>query len=342
MVRFQREPKQKALSYNNDLHSGNGRLPNATYSGNIIGNVYWIRAKELDAWVLNFISDSDISSSEGGFYDSDEEIKFEDKDFENVKGDSDVEKVLEISDNIHQTKESDPTHPPGFTPELGNNNKEEGSSSINDQRKSVSGKKILSYHIVEASTHHTTCMPIIGGSIMIDRWDGETVVLGDFNEVQMEQERLDLNDITSNEALDLSQKAKIRWSIEGDEYSKYFHEILNSKRSQLAIRGILHDGDWIVKPTKIYDAKIIKDFRPISLIGSIYKIIAKILTNWKRILKKQTKTKPKNDKTKHKVEKIGKDKVIRSRKSIKSQSPRSTKVNPGKVKVNPDKPEAEK
>ncbi|GJX28198.1 retrovirus-related pol polyprotein from transposon TNT 1-94 [Tanacetum coccineum] len=69
-------------------------------------------------------------------------------------------------ENIHQTKESDPTHPLGFAPELCNNNKEEGSNSVNDQRKSVSGKKILSYHKVEASNHHTTCMHITGGSIL--------------------------------------------------------------------------------------------------------------------------------------------------------------------------------
>ncbi|GKD69608.1 RNA-directed DNA polymerase, eukaryota [Tanacetum coccineum] len=240
-----------------DLSLGNDRLPNVTYSGNI----------------------------------RDEENKFKDKDLDNVKGDSDVEKVSETSgmqengigndnehsihgeenihssdpfniyellqkkkDKIHQTKESDPTHPPGFTPELGNNNKEEGLNSVNDQRKLVSGKKIISYHNVEASTHHTTCMPITGGSILdvmnnlikmlcgnlafdhavsssvdyflaimgtwtptstkplvilvyapqelskkrelwgylcslIDRWGGETVVLGEFNEVRMEQER---------------------------------------------------------------------------------------------------------------------------------------------------------
>nr|GEZ11515.1 reverse transcriptase domain-containing protein [Tanacetum cinerariifolium] len=60
------------------------------------------------------------------------------------------------------------------------------------------------------------------------------------------------------------------------------------------------------------------------------------------------KNKAKNDKTKHKMETIEKDKAIRSRK-VKSQSPRSTKVNPekvkvnpGNVKVNPDKAEAEK
>ncbi|GKG00978.1 hypothetical protein Tco_0305683 [Tanacetum coccineum] len=42
-------------------------------------------------------------------------------------------------------------------------------------------------------------------------------------------------------ASELSQKSKIRWSIEGDENSKFFHNIINKKRAQLAIRGILVD-----------------------------------------------------------------------------------------------------
>nr|GEU87972.1 RNA-directed DNA polymerase, eukaryota [Tanacetum cinerariifolium] len=49
---------------------------------------------------------------------------------------------------------------------------------------------------------------------------------------------------------DLAQKAKIRWSIEGVKNSKYVHEIINKKRSQLAIRGVLVDGDWIEEPHK--------------------------------------------------------------------------------------------
>nr|GEU43822.1 reverse transcriptase domain-containing protein [Tanacetum cinerariifolium] len=60
-----------------------------------------------------------------------------------------------------------------------------------------------------------------------------------------------LTDIHSIEAFELSQKAKVCWSIEGDENSKYFHGIINSKRSQLNIRGILLDGDWIVDPNKV-------------------------------------------------------------------------------------------
>ncbi|GJX01717.1 hypothetical protein Tco_0185630, partial [Tanacetum coccineum] len=55
----------------------------------------------------------------------------------------------------------------------------------------------------------------------------------------------ELHEINSVNASELSQKAKIRWSIKGDENSKFFHGIINKKRAQLAIRGILADGNWI-------------------------------------------------------------------------------------------------
>ncbi|GJS12352.1 RNA-directed DNA polymerase, eukaryota [Tanacetum coccineum] len=138
-----------------------------------------------------------------------------------------------------------------------------------------------------------------------------------------------LQDLEKIDSLEVAQKAKIKWSIEVDENSKYFHGILNKKRSQLAIRGILVDGSWIDSPNKslgpngftfgfyrrywsviekdvveavsyffrygtlyrggnssfialilkMQDAKMVKDFRPISLIGSLYKIIAKTMAN---------------------------------------------------------------
>ncbi|GKA02292.1 RNA-directed DNA polymerase, eukaryota, reverse transcriptase zinc-binding domain protein [Tanacetum coccineum] len=61
----------------------------------------------------------------------------------------------------------------------------------------------------------------------------------------------DLHEINSKYASELYQKAKIRWSIEGDENSKYFHGIINKRRSQLAIRGVLVDGDWISDPATV-------------------------------------------------------------------------------------------
>ncbi|GJV46621.1 RNA-directed DNA polymerase, eukaryota, reverse transcriptase zinc-binding domain protein [Tanacetum coccineum] len=164
-----------------------------------------------------------------------------------------------------------------------------------------------------------------------------------------------LQELEKFQSLEVAQKAKIKWAIEGDENSKYYHGILNKKRSRLAIRGILVDGNWIDSPglvkseflshfknrfdqpqeTRLHldmnfpnnlnsdqqadlecevtkkeikravwdrgidkppgpdgwkfffyyfdfetpDANMVKDFRPISLIGSMYKIIAKILVN---------------------------------------------------------------
>nr|GEZ99867.1 RNA-directed DNA polymerase, eukaryota [Tanacetum cinerariifolium] len=143
----------------------------------------------------------------------------------------------------------------------------------------------------------------------IDRWEGDTVIMGDFNEVRSEHERSliigmplqalkiaikawskeankrsddrkiniqqnlsevdklidqgksndetllkritllnDLQELNNRNAMKISQKAKIRWSIEGDENSKYFHGIINKKRSQLAIRGTLANGEWISEP----------------------------------------------------------------------------------------------
>ncbi|GJZ68307.1 hypothetical protein Tco_0631547 [Tanacetum coccineum] len=161
-----------------------------------------------------------------------------------------------------------------------------------------------------------------------------------------------LQEIDKLQAMEIAQKAKIKWCIEGDENSSFFHGMLNKRRSQLSICGIMVDGVWIEDPLnidlecdvtkeelkkavwdygidkspgpdgftfgfyhrfwstiqndvfeavkyffnsdaipngcnstfialipKIPDANLVKDFRPISLIGSMYKIIAKILAN---------------------------------------------------------------
>nr|GEZ57129.1 RNA-directed DNA polymerase, eukaryota [Tanacetum cinerariifolium] len=57
-----------------------------------------------------------------------------------------------------------------------------------------------------------------------------------------------LHDVQSSNNRDIVQKAKIRWAIEGDENSKYFHVIINKKRANLSVKGIMVDGDWIDDP----------------------------------------------------------------------------------------------
>nr|GEY81853.1 RNA-directed DNA polymerase, eukaryota [Tanacetum cinerariifolium] len=69
---------------------------------------------------------------------------------------------------------------------------------------------------------------------IIDQGRSNEVILNDRYVLLKE-----LHDIISMDLEEMAQKAKVRWAIEGDENSKYFHGILNNKRSHLAIRGVL-------------------------------------------------------------------------------------------------------
>nr|GEX99186.1 RNA-directed DNA polymerase, eukaryota, reverse transcriptase zinc-binding domain protein [Tanacetum cinerariifolium] len=69
---------------------------------------------------------------------------------------------------------------------------------------------------------------------------------------------------------------------EGDENTKFFHGIINKRRNNLTIRGIIVDGgnsSFIALIPKTQGANKVNDFRPIGLIGSLYKIITKLLAN---------------------------------------------------------------
>ncbi|GKD96641.1 RNA-directed DNA polymerase, eukaryota, partial [Tanacetum coccineum] len=61
----------------------------------------------------------------------------------------------------------------------------------------------------------------------------------------------DLHGINKKDLVDLAQKAKVKWAIEGDENTKFFHSIVNKKRRHLVIKGILIDGEWIDNPTRV-------------------------------------------------------------------------------------------
>ncbi|GJS96857.1 RNA-directed DNA polymerase, eukaryota [Tanacetum coccineum] len=181
---------------------------------------------------------------------------------------------------------------------------------------------------------------------------------------RMEVVRL-IQEMEKAETLEVAQKAKIKWAIEGDENSKYYHGVLNKKKwllfacrwrfEQSSHQGIQLEMDFVNHITsdqndvlegevsneevkkavwdcgvdkapgpdgftfgfyrrywkliesdvvnavkwfflhgsipkggnssfitlipKIPNANMVKDFRPISLIGSVYKIVAKILAN---------------------------------------------------------------
>ncbi|GJX82167.1 RNA-directed DNA polymerase, eukaryota [Tanacetum coccineum] len=121
--------------------------------------------------------------------------------------------------------------------------------------------------------------------LLLDKGEGSSTLISKRMEILKS-----IQDFVKLDTMELAQKAKIKWAIEGDENLKYYHGVLNKKRNQLAIRGILVEGRWIESPilvaTHRYHSNS-KDSRgyidevsePITLIGSLYKIIAKILAN---------------------------------------------------------------
>ncbi|GJS54561.1 hypothetical protein Tco_0627923, partial [Tanacetum coccineum] len=60
-----------------------------------------------------------------------------------------------------------------------------------------------------------------------------------------------LEDLEHIKRLDLMQKSKIKWAIKGDENTKYFHGIVNSKLSRSRINSLYIDGQWISDPSLV-------------------------------------------------------------------------------------------
>ncbi|XP_071689149.1 uncharacterized protein [Rutidosis leptorrhynchoides] len=60
-------------------------------------------------------------------------------------------------------------------------------------------------------------------------------------------------DLTRLASLYALQKSRVKWDVEGDENSKYFHCYLKRKQKQQHIHGLMINGTWVTDPTTIKD-----------------------------------------------------------------------------------------
>ncbi|GJZ90989.1 RNA-directed DNA polymerase, eukaryota [Tanacetum coccineum] len=90
-------------------------------------------------------------------------------------------------------------------------------------------------------------------STILGRWNGESIVMGDFNEVRSSDER---------------------GGVSRDEIRKAQFEFGYNKTP-----GPDDSPSKSFRILDVIDAKFVNDFRPISLIGCIYKVVTKILAN---------------------------------------------------------------
>ncbi|KAJ0528446.1 hypothetical protein HanRHA438_Chr10g0432181 [Helianthus annuus] len=61
-------------------------------------------------------------------------------------------------------------------------------------------------------------------------------------------------------SLDIKQKSRCRWAVDGDENSSYFHELFNNRKKKNCIPGIYVGENWITKP-KMVKKEILGFFR---------------------------------------------------------------------------------
>nr|GEW77410.1 RNA-directed DNA polymerase, eukaryota [Tanacetum cinerariifolium] len=273
------------------------------------GKVFWVRAKEVPGWILDFMEDNDeYEDSKVGSY---EEVP-NGEDVKNVKdleGDSDGEIVPDTNASVGNSGGILCVWDPNMFKKMNS---------------TVSGELVImgDFNEVRNKSERFGTLFNRQGADVFNRFISNTGL----EEVPLEGRTEVVNllqEVEKKNSLEAAQKAKIKWAIEGDENFKYYHGVINKKRNQLSIHGILVEGTWIDSPSlvkiskeeikkevwdcgidespgpdgftfgfifggnssfiilipKTPNANMVKDYRPISLIGSMYKIISKILAN---------------------------------------------------------------
>lgn len=73
----------------------------------------------------------------------------------------------------------------------------------------------------------------------------------DLDVLKREEKVAELMNLDQIERNHLKQKSKIKWTIEGDENSSFFHMTVNKNLRKKRIVGLLINGEWDVRPDNI-------------------------------------------------------------------------------------------
>ncbi|GKA12833.1 nucleotide-binding alpha-beta plait domain-containing protein [Tanacetum coccineum] len=188
------------------------------------GKVFWIHAKEVPGWVPEFLdeSDDDDDGSEDGFKDGEckvqdggscgddsDVVEVPDTVFEETLGQQENQSedpfdIYPFLNNIKDKPESvkasgqSPKYPPGFTPN------EENVRSVNDDNplncnveedqigQMKTGVNLLMVAVYAPQDRRDKRMLWDYLEHEINQWDGEVVIMGDFNEVRYKSDRFGL------------------------------------------------------------------------------------------------------------------------------------------------------
>ncbi|KAI3698724.1 hypothetical protein L2E82_42487 [Cichorium intybus] len=71
---------------------------------------------------------------------------------------------------------------------------------------------------------------------------------------ELQKNKIRINDLDRFRRLDLKQKAHIKWTVDGDENTSFFHGILKGKNRNNKIHGLSINGTWCNDPQLIKQA----------------------------------------------------------------------------------------
>nr|GEV14197.1 RNA-directed DNA polymerase, eukaryota, reverse transcriptase zinc-binding domain protein [Tanacetum cinerariifolium] len=254
-----------------------------TFKINYQGKSYWLRAKETTEWNLDFKDISDdssvsnddhyVGSIKDDFNGSDTEDEHHEGEVKEVQGENEISVIHDTMFEI-----SNPSPRADMDKNVTNECQSEDPFNIysllnKDKRcnqKEMNSNESLKYPLAKISKLDRFLLSkslVREGStlsvISLERKKDlkkelanldATIDKGDATEdlirkrVEIIKQIQDLDKVKSSKMI---QKAKITWTIEGDENTKYFHGVLNKKRSQNAIRGVLLDGKWVDTPIRV-------------------------------------------------------------------------------------------
>lgn len=87
----------------------------------------------------------------------------------------------------------------------------------------------------------------------MDAWDlrAEEEILSTDDAIQFHAAKTEYFKAEKQLSMSLQQKARLRWAVDGDENTKFFHGIVKDRYKKHSIQGLNINGMWIKDPPKI-------------------------------------------------------------------------------------------